>query len=215
MNIANNIIRQRLRNVYFICGGSCGGKSTVSKIISEKHRLKLYPPDDYKATAKIKLDNTCQPNLMNDIYKDPEKYYAQHPQMFSEYINRCNKEISEIVVADLLSYSKNERIIVDAVLPISLLKDISDYDHVFLLFTDTITKKTEYFLRKEKQAEYELLKRLPNSKNLIDNYLNALTYDDAVLNKEIINSGFMYIERKNETELDETVKTIERHFGLE
>ena len=33
---------------------------------------------------------------------------------------------------------------------ISLLKEISDYEHVFLLFTDTATKKIEYFLRKEK-----------------------------------------------------------------
>ena len=37
MKIANNIIKDHLKNVYFLCGGAYGGKTTMAKLIEEKH----------------------------------------------------------------------------------------------------------------------------------------------------------------------------------
>lgn len=214
MNISNNIIKQNLKNVFFVCGGSCGGKSTISKILAKKHNLELYPPSNYKETSSYKLSNKEQPNLTLDIFKSPIKYYSQEPKEFSEYIKNCDAEIAEFVVADLLSYPKEKKVIVDSVLPIELLKEISDYDHVVLLYTSTEKKKREYFQREEKLAEYKLIMELPNPEHLMSNYLNALTYNDDAFIDEIIASGFKYIERADKISIKDTVRDIEAHFGL-
>lgn len=42
MNIQNNIIKYNLKNVLFISGTACGGKTTMAKLIAEKHNLYLY-----------------------------------------------------------------------------------------------------------------------------------------------------------------------------
>ena len=35
MKIANNIIKEHLKNVYFLCGGAYGGKTTMAELREE------------------------------------------------------------------------------------------------------------------------------------------------------------------------------------
>jgi tRNA A37 threonylcarbamoyladenosine biosynthesis protein TsaE len=37
MNIANNILKHSLQNVYFLTGTMLAGKTTMSKALAEKH----------------------------------------------------------------------------------------------------------------------------------------------------------------------------------
>lgn len=37
MNIANNILKHSLKNVYFLVGTACGGKTTMAKELSAKY----------------------------------------------------------------------------------------------------------------------------------------------------------------------------------
>ena len=39
MELPDNIIKHYLRNIYFISGGLCGGKSTIAKYLSQKYDL--------------------------------------------------------------------------------------------------------------------------------------------------------------------------------
>jgi len=50
MNIPENIISQKLKDVYFIIGGSCSGKTTASKHLSEKYGIYRYSTDDMRKT---------------------------------------------------------------------------------------------------------------------------------------------------------------------
>ena len=42
MDLPNNIIKHFLKNVYFVSGCACGGKSTISKYLSQNHKIALY-----------------------------------------------------------------------------------------------------------------------------------------------------------------------------
>jgi hypothetical protein len=42
-------LREQLRHVYWIGGGSCAGKSTIARRIADQHGLNLYPTDDVMA----------------------------------------------------------------------------------------------------------------------------------------------------------------------
>lgn len=39
MKIENNIIKAHLKNVYFVSGNACAGKSTMAKMLAEKYNL--------------------------------------------------------------------------------------------------------------------------------------------------------------------------------
>ena len=48
MKIANNIIKEHLKNVYFLCGGAYGGKTTMAKLLEEKHGFIRYRQGDHE-----------------------------------------------------------------------------------------------------------------------------------------------------------------------
>jgi hypothetical protein len=58
------------------------------------------------------------------------------------------------------------------------------------------------------------MKTLPNPEFLIENSLNALTYKGEEEIEEFYNSGFKCIERTESDTVENTLKTIERHFDL-
>lgn len=63
MNIQNNILRHHLQNVLFICGTACAGKTTMAKLIEEKHGLIRYREgtqwEAYMKYADIKHQPIC------------------------------------------------------------------------------------------------------------------------------------------------------------
>ena len=56
MKISDNIIKEQLKNVYFLCGGAYGGKTTMAKLLEEKYGFYRYRQGDhygeYEAIAK-------------------------------------------------------------------------------------------------------------------------------------------------------------------
>ena len=47
MIFQDNIIKQYLKNVYFIAGTPCGGKTTVSRALAKKYGIPVYDIDEY------------------------------------------------------------------------------------------------------------------------------------------------------------------------
>ena len=66
MQISDNILREQLKNVYFLGGGGYGGKTTMSQLIAKKYGFRLYHQDDcYDAHAKIAAPE-FQPSMCLD-----------------------------------------------------------------------------------------------------------------------------------------------------
>ena len=59
MNIANNILKHSLKNVLFLVGTACGGKTTMAREITKKHGL-------------IYVDERWQNSRWNSDIVDPE-----------------------------------------------------------------------------------------------------------------------------------------------
>ena len=45
MIFQDNVIKEYLKNVYFITGTPCGGKTTVSRALAEKYGFELFDVD--------------------------------------------------------------------------------------------------------------------------------------------------------------------------
>ena len=54
MIFQNNIIKEYLKNVYFITGTPCGGKTTISRTLAKKYNLLVYDVDE-RFDSQVKL----------------------------------------------------------------------------------------------------------------------------------------------------------------
>lgn len=66
MIFQDNVIKEYLKNVYFITGTPCGGKTTVSRALAEKYGFELFDVDERFDEHK-KMSNPLFQPAMNTI----------------------------------------------------------------------------------------------------------------------------------------------------
>jgi hypothetical protein len=214
LKIANNIIKEHLKNVYFLCGGAYGGKTTMAKLLEEKHGFVRYRQGDHSDEyAKLETKEE-QPAMSFDRSADWHGYFAQPPRQYADWMQAELREEAEFTIADLLSIPKDKKVIVDGIIPLDILKEISDYDHVFLLFAPDEMKRAHYFDRADKDEIYQFILSFPDGNELLNNVIEALNIDNISERQKFIDSGFMYKERTDGDTIKETLTVIEKHFGL-
>lgn len=214
MNISNNILKESLKNVYFIAGGAYGGKTTMAKLIEKKHGILRYRQGD-KWDEHIKICNQkYQPTMSFDRSNDWYGYFSQPAHLYHKFLMDSIREQAEFAIMDLIKLSQNQKVIADVIIPIDYLVEIADYSQVVLLFAPVEMKRQHYFDRDDKKDLLNFLKTFKDSDFLLENVLNSLTYQGEEELKEFYNSGFKCIERTDKDTLENTLSIIEKHFCL-
>ena len=214
MKIASNIIKAHLKNVYFLCGGAYGGKTTMAKLLEEKHGFIRYRQGDHWNEYARIANATEQPAMSLDRSADWHGYFAQPPRQYADWLHASTREEADFAIADLLRFPQDQKVIVDGLIPLDILKEISDFDHVFLLFAPDEMKRKHYFDRADKDEVYQFILSFPDGKDLLKNVIEALNIDNEVERQAIIHSGFKYLERTDHDTIENTLSIIEEHFGL-
>ena len=214
MKISDNIIKEQLKNVYFICGGAYGGKTTMAKLIEEKYGVYRYRQGDHCAEYEAIARPEYHPALCTERSKDWHGFFAQEPRKYADWMRQELREEAEFVITDLIKLSKNQKVIVDALIPIDILKKISDYEHVILLFAPDEMKRKHYFDRADKDEVYQFILSFPDGDDLLKNVIEALNIDNQKERANFVNSGFRYIERTDNDTIENTLDVIEKHFGF-
>ena len=214
MKISDNIIKEKLKNVYFLCGGAYGGKTTMAKLIEEKYGIRRYRQGDHFDDYIKIAAPAYQPALCLDRSKDWHGFFSQPPRAYADWMQQELREEAEFLIADLISMSDDERIIVDAIVPIDILKKISDYEHTVLLFAPDEMKHKHYFDRADKDEVYQFILSFPDGEALLKNVIEALNLDNQRERDAFLNSGFLCIERTDHDTVENTLAIIEQHFGF-
>ncbi|MBQ1445780.1 MAG: hypothetical protein IIZ14_00865, partial [Solobacterium sp.] len=76
MNIQDNVLKAYLKNVYFITGTHLGGKTTVSRILAERHHIPVYDMDDRFPFHQQISDPEHQP-AMNQQFRDADEFFGR------------------------------------------------------------------------------------------------------------------------------------------
>ena len=134
MNISNNILKHYLKNVYFITGTAYAGKSTTVEILSEKYDMVFCGENYHSEVSNVVATPELQPDIsfLNNL-KDLRDFVTRSPQEYERWIFATGKEAAEFEVAQLIAISQNKKVIVDTNIPIDILKEISDYNHVAVM----------------------------------------------------------------------------------
>ena len=150
----------KYQNVYFINGNAYAGKSTIVKKLAEKYNGILCE-ENYHDQLQDKLDKKEFPALTytKDL-QDWGDFIRRTPDEYEKWINKVTEEcaIIEIKILNEL-VKKNKKIFVDTNIPVSMLRKISDNDHVLIMLTDPNESVNRFFDRPdlEKQFLYQLL----------------------------------------------------------
>ncbi|MFW6318680.1 MAG: hypothetical protein ACOC1L_00705 [Bacillota bacterium] len=216
MNIKNNIIKEKLKNVYFIAGTNCGGKTTMAKALSEKYDMEYYSADEHYWEHRKISDAVHQPNMNRPFY-GWEEYFARDKVNQGEWLLRAEDEELDFIILDLiiLASKTNKMIVVDIHRAVDLFTNISDFNRVIFLLADVKTVRKQYFGRDDKNALLECIQRETNDpEKAIQNTLDVACY---IAEREIElakASPFLWHIRDDKTSFDSRLAMVEKHFKL-
>lgn len=220
MKIENNILKHYLKNVYFITGTAYAGKSTTVKMLADRYDTVFCGENYHLNVSDVVATDDAQPDIcfMKNL-TDWKEFVTRTPEEYERWIYSVGKETAEFEVAELISISQNRKVIVDTNIPIDILKEISDYNHVVVMLSPQSMSVERFFDRSdpEKQFLLNVIESCEDSEAVMENYRQGL----ALINSkkhydEYANSGFFTVVRQD-TEKDtkeEVCEIIAKHFGL-
>lgn len=220
MKIENNILKHYLKNVYFITGTAYAGKSTTVKMLAERYDM-VFCGENYHSKVS---DAVATPDAQPDIcflktLTDWKEFVTRTPEEYERWIYSTSKEAAEFEVAELISISQDRKVIVDTNIPVGILKEISNYNHVAVMLSPLSMSVDRFFDRSdpEKQFLLNVIESCEDSKMVMENYRQGLELINGQKHyDEYANSGFFTVVRQD-TQKDtreEICEIIARHFGL-
>ena len=220
MKIENNILKHYLKNVYFITGTAYAGKSTTVKMLAERYDM-VFCGENYHSKVS---DAVATPDAQPDIcflkaLTDWKEFVTRTPEEYERWIYSTSKEAAEFEVAELISISQDREVIVDTNIPVGILKEISNYNHVAVMLSPLSMSVDRFFDRSdpEKQFLLNVIESCEDSKTVMENYRRGLELINGQKHyDEYANSGFFTVVRQD-TQKDtreEVCEIIARHFGL-
>lgn len=220
MKIENNILKYYLRNVYFITGTAYAGKSTAVKMLAERYDMICCGENYHAAVSDTVANPGAQPDIcwLNNL-TDWKDFVTRTPEEYERWIYSTAREAAEFEVAELISLAREKKVIADTNIPLDLLKEIAEWDHVAVMLSPQSMSVERFFDRSDpdKQFILSVIERCDDPQAVLENYRRGL----ALINSqkhydEYADSGFFTVVRKD-TEKDtreEVCERIAKHFGL-
>ena len=220
MKIENNVLKHYLKNVYFITGTAYAGKSTTVKMLAERYDMVCCGENYHMAVSEIVATPETHPDLCyNRSLTDWREFVTRTPEEYERWMYAVGREAAEFEVAELIAISQDKKVIVDTNIPLDVLKEISDYNHVAVMLSPQSMSVDRFFDREDPEKQFLLgvIDSCNDPPAVMDNYRKGLERINSKEHyDEYANSGFFTVVREdNGTDTREQVcDMIAKHFGL-
>ena len=220
MKIENNILKHYLKNVYFITGTAYAGKSTTVKMLAERYGMVCCGENYHMEVANEVATPETHPDICyNRLLTDWKEFVTRSPEEYERWIYAVGREAAEFEVAELISVSKDKKVIVDTNIPLDILKEISEYSRVAVMLCPQSMSVERFFNRDdpEKQFLLNVIDSCDDPIAVMDNYRQGLARINSKEHyDEYANSGFFTVVREDNgvDTREEVCHRIAKHFGL-
>lgn len=213
MNFQENVLKEYLKNVYFITGTPCGGKTTISRALAKKYGFELFDIDErFEEHQKIS-DSAHQP-AMNKQFRNADEFFGRSVEEYKKWLIDNTREQLEFVLLDLIRASADKKILCDCHLTVEQALMFSDPSRVVFLIKDPSNLVDEYRERWDHQGFNQYL----NSSSDVESAKKTVSTTLYELNvghiEEVKNSLFFWIERTAKSTVPDTLARVEKHLGL-
>ena len=220
MKIENNILKYYLQNVYFITGTAYAGKSTTVRMLADQYDMIFCGENYHMDVSEIVATPETHPDLCyNRQLTDWREFVTRTPEEYERWIYAVGREAAEFEVAHLIAVSQERKVIVDTNIPLDILHEISDFDHVAVMLSPQSMSVERFFDRAdpEKQFLLNVIDSCDDPAAVMENYrLGLARINSQEHYDEYANSGFFTVVRENNGEdtREEVCDLLARHFGL-
>ena len=218
VSIQSNLLKKLFQNVYFINGTAYAGKSTMVKMLAEKHNG-ICCGENYHAELQHLADPVHQPNLCYfDTMKDWQEFVNRSPEVYDNWIEGTAGEAAQLEIMLLIRLTaQGKKIFVDTNIPLDMLWKISDREHVAIMLAPQSTSVDRFFDRSDPDKQFLLSvidaaedpeKTMANFRECMAKINSREKYD------AFANSGFFVLVRDDNRTPEETMAILEKHFDL-
>lgn len=213
MIFQDNIIKQYLKNVYFISGTPCGGKTTISRALGEKYGIQVYDIDEQFPIHQQMSDSEHQP-AMNKKFRDADEFFGRTVEEYRDWL-LCNKrEQLDYMLLDLIRLSVDDPIICDCHLTVDEARLMSDPSRVAFLIKEPTDLVDDYCNRPDHQGFSDFIHSAADFEQAKATCNETLRTLNAESYQAIKVSEFFWLERDDERSAEETMKLVGQHFCL-
>lgn len=127
----------KFSNIYFFNGTAYAGKSTMVKLLAEKYDGVMCE-ENYHDALLSELSSEEFPNLTytRDL-KNWSDFIRRTPDQYENWIHGVTKECTVLELRILEGLAQNDKkVFVDTNIPVDVLHEISDKDHVMIMLAD-------------------------------------------------------------------------------
>ena len=212
MIFQDNVIKENLRNVYFISGTPCAGKTTITRALGKKFNIPVYVIDDQFTIHQLMSDETHQPN-MNKGFRDADEFFDRSVEEYKSWLLGNSREQLDYVLLDLIKLSQDRVVLCDIHLIAEQAAKITDPSRIAFLIKEPTDLVDAYISRPDHQAFRDFIYSASDyekAKATCNETLYSLNIDRY---NYIRNSDYFWLERDDSRTVDETVALVEKHFG--
>ena len=213
MIFQDNVIKEYLKNVYFVTGTPCGGKTTISRELAKRHNLLVYDIDEQFANHK-KISNAAFQPVMNKNFKNADEFFGRTVEEYRKWLIDSTREQLDFVLLDLIRLSQNQIVLCDCHLTMEEAGKFTEPSRIVFLIKEPSNIVDDYCNRPDHQDFSHFINGASDTEkakavcNETLRSLNEKRYND------IKNSGYYWIERTPQSTVSETVRKVEQHFGF-
>lgn len=213
MIFQDNVLCEYLKNVYFITGTPCGGKTTVSHKLAKRHNLLVYNIDEQFAIHQNISNSAFQPS-MNKVFKNADAFFGRTVEEYKKWLIDNTREQLDFVLLDLIRLSQNRILLCDCHLTVEEANQLTEASRIVFLIKEPSNLVDDYCNRPDHQGFRDFINSASDVKKAKVICNGALKDLNQKRYTDIKNSGYYWIERTQKSTIDETVEKVEQHFGL-
>ncbi|MCI9397467.1 MAG: hypothetical protein HFI55_11175 [Lachnospiraceae bacterium] len=97
MIFQDNVLKEYLKNVYFVTGTPCGGKTTISRELANRHNILVYDIDEQFEKHQQVSNAAFQP-AMNKKFKDADEFFLRTVDDYKKWLLDNTREQLDFVL---------------------------------------------------------------------------------------------------------------------
>ena len=213
MEIKNNCIKESLKNVYFVTGTPCGGKTTISRALSQHYGYPVYDVDQVFYRHKAMSNPIDQP-AMNQEFPNADAFFLRPYREYAQWLLQNTWEQLDFIILDLIRLSQHQPLFCDLHLTVEQVMEITEPQRVVFLIKNPDNLMEEYANRPDHQDFSEYLNSASNPQLAKENCNRALAYLNRQRYDSIRSSSYFWLEREKDSTGENTLQLVAKHFGL-
>ena len=212
MIFQDNIIKEYLRNVYFISGTACGGKTTVTKELGKKYGIPIYVIDDQFTIHQLMSDKEHQP-AMTTTFKDADEFFGRSVEEYKRWLLGNKREQLDYVLLDLIKLSRDQIILCDLHIVVEEADKITDPSRIAFMISKPENIVDTYCNRPDHKPFSDFIHSATDYEKAKATCEQTLTEINIDAYNYIKNSDYFWVERDNNRSVEDTAALVEKHFG--